>query len=109
MLRNLTIKPSSLSELIVMSETLARVRKALPPPPPKLPPPTPATTCPASNQDKLKKCMLQTIVTDECCLTFKTILMHSCPCYKYAEKFDDRTLSLSKLIAMLETLARVRK
>ncbi|KAM3324483.1 hypothetical protein P3S67_005635 [Capsicum chacoense] len=62
-----------------------------PPPPPKLPPPTPATTCPASNQDKLKKCMLQTIVTDECCLTFKSILMHSCPCYKYAEKFDDRT------------------
>ncbi|KAF3650125.1 putative latent-transforming growth factor beta-binding protein 4-like [Capsicum annuum] len=61
-----------------------------PPPPSKSPPPAPEEACAASNQDKLKKCMLQTIVTDECCPTFKSILMHSCPCYKYAEKFDNQ-------------------
>ncbi|XP_055818988.1 uncharacterized protein LOC129887787 [Solanum dulcamara] len=53
-------------------------------------PSTPAlkSSCSVSDQEKLKKCMFETTLIDECCPTFKSIIKTNCHCYKYAENLD---------------------
>ncbi|KAL3379254.1 hypothetical protein AABB24_000124 [Solanum stoloniferum] len=54
--------------------------------------PSPKSSCPASDQEKVKTCMFNTTSIDECCPTFNSILGTSCPCYKYAEDLDNQVL-----------------
>ncbi|XP_019235479.1 PREDICTED: keratinocyte proline-rich protein-like [Nicotiana attenuata] len=62
------------------------------PPPPSPPPPAPSSSCSASDEAKIYKCMFNETEIDPCCPTFKSILGASCPCYKYAENLDNQVL-----------------
>ncbi|KAJ8565187.1 hypothetical protein K7X08_007763 [Anisodus acutangulus] len=54
--------------------------------------PAPKSSCSASDQKQVKKCMTEIFSAKACCPTFKRILGTSCPCYKYAEDLDNQML-----------------
>ncbi|XP_009777154.1 uncharacterized protein LOC107787895 [Nicotiana tabacum] len=62
------------------------------PPPPSPPPPAPSSSCSASDESNIYRCMFNETKIDPCCPTFKSILGTSCPCYKYAENLDNQVL-----------------